>query len=578
MFALLTILALLVAACGGSTASPSASASAAAGKADYKACLSLDTGGPTDKNFNQSAYEGLQALEKEGFKTAYTTAVDDSSYAPNIQQLIDQGCNTVIAVGYNQGTALVAAVKDVANAKIAFGWVDSTWDETTNGKTPANFTGLDFQIDEASMLAAYLAAGISKTHVIATYGGAPYPGVTRFMDGWVAGAHYYAKTKGVATTVLGWTPGVGGKAGSGTFNPSSSPFNDVVFGKTTAEGFVGQKADVVHAVAGTTGIRFPSHSQDAASFPYEFDVPMFFHDRQFDPQGVDFFPLACLDGAIGDKLTVNGTIQPLFKVQPRKYRIRMYNGGPSRFYWWWMRQGAAGSTYLPMTVIANCGNLLPRAVDVTSFKQGVAERFDLIIDFSKFKAGTEIFMTNRAEQDNGRGPTGKLLATGNDALKFIVEAARPGLTDASTKIVNGTPLRPLPDPVVVTAATKTKEWVWGRGNGGWVSNGVTFDRFNAPYEVKEGTGEVWIHKNGGGSWSHPLHVHYEEGRILNYNGAAQPDPTAPTQTGRKDVYRIDPSATITTAMRFRDYKGIYPMHCHNVVHEDHGMMAMWKIV
>ena len=330
---------------------------------------------------------------------------------------------------------------------------------------------------------------------------------------------------------------------------------------------------------GTTGVRFPSHSQDAASFPYEFDVPMFFHDRQFDPQGVDFFPLACFDGAIGDKLTVNGTIQPYFKVQPRRYRIRMYNGGPTRFYWWWMRQGAAGSsTYLPMTVIANDGNLLPRAVDVQSFKQGVAERFDLIIDFSKFKPGTEIYMTNRAEQTNGRGPSGKLLTTGEDALKFIVEAARPGLTDNSTRIVNGMALRPLPDPVVVTAATKTKEWVWGRGNGAWVSNGVTFDRYAPPYEVKEGTGEVWIHKNGGGSWSHPLHVHYEEGRILNYNGAAQPDPTAPTQTGRKDVYRIDPSATITTAMRFRDYKGIYPMHCHNVVHEDHGMMAMWKIV
>ena len=281
MFALLTILALLVAACGGSTASPSASASAAAGKADYKACLSLDTGGPTDKNFNQSAYEGLQALEKEGFKTAYTTAVDDSSYAPNIQQLIDQGCNTVIAVGYNQGTALVAAVKDVANAKIAFGWVDSTWDETTNGKTPANFTGLDFQIDEASMLAAYLAAGISKTHVIATYGGAPYPGVTRFMDGWVAGAHYYAKTKGVATTVLGWTPGVGGKAGSGTFNPSSSPFNDVVFGKTTAEGFVGQKADVVHAVAGTTGNGSYQYMMDKGLYSVGVDLDQCVSEPEF---------------------------------------------------------------------------------------------------------------------------------------------------------------------------------------------------------------------------------------------------------------------------------------------------------
>ena len=330
-------------------------------------------------------------------------------------------------------------------------------------------------------------------------------------------------------------------------------------------------------VVGTTGIRFPSHSQDAASFPYEFDVPMFFHDRQFDPQGVDFFPLACQDGAMGDKLTVNGTIQPYFKVQPRKYRVRMYNGGPTRFYWWWMRQGAAGSTYLPMTCIANDGNLLPRAVDVTNFKQGVGERFDLIIDFSKFKPGTEIFMTNRAEQTNGRGPSGKLLTTGQDALKFIVEAARPGLTDASTKIVNGMALRPLPAAVVVTTAKK-KEWVWGRGNGVWNASGVVFDRYAAPYEVKEGSSEIWVHKNGGGSWSHPIHPHYEEGRILSYNGAAQPDPTAPLQTGRKDVYRLDPSSTITTAMRFRDYKGIYPMHCHNVVHEDHGMMAMWKIV
>ncbi len=330
-------------------------------------------------------------------------------------------------------------------------------------------------------------------------------------------------------------------------------------------------------VVGTTGIRFPSHSQDAASYPYEFDVPMLVHDRQFDPRGVDFFPLVCLDGAIGDKLTVNGTIQPFMKVQPRQYRIRLYNGGPSRFYWWWMRQGAAGSTYLPMTVIANDGNLLPRAVDVTNFKQSVGERFDLIIDFSKFKPGTEIFITNRAEQTGGRGPSGKLLTSGKDALKFIVEAARPGLTDASTRIVKGMALRPLPALPALTAI-KRKEWVWGRGNGAWNANGALFDRYAAPYEVKEGTAEVWVHKNGGGSWSHPIHPHYEEGRILSNNGAAQPDPTKPLEGGRKDVYRLDPSATMTTAMRFRDYKGIYPMHCHNVVHEDHGMMAMWKIV
>jgi basic membrane protein A len=131
------------------------------------------------------------------------------------------------------------------------------------------------------MLAAYLAAGISKTHVIATYGGAPYPGVTRFMDGWVAGAHYYAKTKGVATTVLGWTPGVGGKAGSGTFNPSSSPFNDVVFGKTTAEGFVGQKADVVHAVAGTTGNGTYQYMMDKGLYSVGVDLDQCVSEPEF---------------------------------------------------------------------------------------------------------------------------------------------------------------------------------------------------------------------------------------------------------------------------------------------------------
>jgi len=245
MFALLTVLALLAAACGGSTASPSASADA--GKANYLACLSLDTGGRTDKNFNQSAYEGLQALAAEGFKTADTTAVDPTSYVPNIQQLIDKGCNTVIAVGYNQGEALKAAVLDPANKDISFGWVDSTW-TLDDGTIPANFTGIDFQIDEASMLASYLAAGISKTHVTAVYGGQPYPGVTRFMDGWVAGANYYSQKKGVKTTVLGWDP----VAKTGVFNEATNPFGDIVFGKTQAESFLGSNADVVHPVAGTT--------------------------------------------------------------------------------------------------------------------------------------------------------------------------------------------------------------------------------------------------------------------------------------------------------------------------------------
>ncbi len=133
---------------------------------------------------------------------------------------------------------------------------------------------------------------------------------------------------------------------------------------------------------------------------YEFDVGLVFHDRMFDPDGIDFFPLACFDGAIGDKMTVNGKIQPFFPVKRRKYRFRMLNMGPSRSYLWFLNNGQ------PFTIIANDGNLLPAPVRVSSFKQTVAERFDIILDFSKYTPGTDIIMVNRAEQRSGRGPTG----------------------------------------------------------------------------------------------------------------------------------------------------------------------------
>ena len=71
-----------------------------------------------------------------------------------------------------------------------------------------------------------------------------------------------------------------------------------------------------------------------------------------------------------------------------------------------------------------------------------------------------------------------------------------------------------------------------------------------------------------------MHIHYEEHRYLSINRAAP----APIEAGRKDVIHLEANMQTELYMRFRDYKGIYPMHCHNVVHEDHAMMVMWKIV
>jgi FtsP/CotA-like multicopper oxidase with cupredoxin domain len=294
---------------------------------------------------------------------------------------------------------------------------------------------------------------------------------------------------------------------------------------------------------------------------YEFDVGLVFHDRQFDPNGVDFFPLTCFDGAIGDKMTVNGKIQPYMPVKRRKYRFRFLNMGPSRSYDWFLGNGA------PFVVIANDGNLLPAPVVVKNFKQTVAERFDVILDFSQYAPGTEIILINRAEQISGRGPTNNLTSPGFQVLKWIVTS--DAVVDNSRIPAK---LRPLPD--IKQPVAKSRVWKFERSGGEWVVNGQPYNRGVISATIPEGSAERWTIINGGGSWQHPVHIHYEEHRVLSYN--RKPPPAI--EGGRKDVIRLDANATVDIYQRFRDYKGIYPMHCHNVVHEDHAMMVMFKII
>jgi basic membrane protein A len=101
------------------------------------------------------------------------------------------------------------------------------------------------------MLAGYLAATISESKKLGAFGGQPFAGVTRFMDGWLAGANYYAEETGTAVDVLGGWDAVGQTGG--TFAPSDNPWGNKEFGKTAAEQFMSQGADVVHPVAGQTG-------------------------------------------------------------------------------------------------------------------------------------------------------------------------------------------------------------------------------------------------------------------------------------------------------------------------------------
>ena len=313
----------------------------------------------------------------------------------------------------------------------------------------------------------------------------------------------------------------------------------------------------------TTGFHLPS-------FP-EFDIPMVLADKVFDQDGSLFFDLFNLDGILGDRYLVNGAIQPFLQVHPRRYRFRWLNTGPSRFHELFLTDLDNPDSINPFWAIANDGNLLPNPFLVESVKIGVAERMDVIIDFSQY-AGSSIYLENRMEQFDGRGPTGKTLPAGirkNLLLRFDV--VLPQVADKSADPATLT-MYELPDTDTEPSVTRT--FKLDRLNGQWSVNGSFMDCDTTRFKVRQDSAEVWLLTNFSGSWQHPIHIHLEEHQILSRDRQLSP---SPIETCRKDVVRLQPNERCELFFRFRDFHGFYPMHCHNVVHEDHAMMLRWEV-
>lgn len=212
--------------------------------ADFKACMVSDAGGFDDKSFNETAYAGLMMAKDElGIETAEVESNADSEYAPNVQSLIDANCNIIITVGFLLANATEAAAKQ--NPDVDFAIVDfSSFEGVDNAK------GLEFNTAESSFLAGYLAAGMSNTGVVGTFGGAKIPTVTIFMDGYAQGVAHYNEVKGADVQVIGWNA----DTQDGQFVPGDDPFGNIDGGKNTADTLIAQGADVIMPVAGPAGL------------------------------------------------------------------------------------------------------------------------------------------------------------------------------------------------------------------------------------------------------------------------------------------------------------------------------------
>jgi FtsP/CotA-like multicopper oxidase with cupredoxin domain len=414
-------------------------------------------------------------------------------------------------------------------------------------------------------------------------------------------------------------------------------------------------------------LRFPSGTALAWG-NRDYDVNLLVADKAWDREGQLMFNIFNLDGFVGDELLTNWQYHPYFDVRARSYRFRILNGAVSRYIAIALVQQVNGSNgeipgtpgsevsynRVPFHMIANDGNIMEHAVpfdgtmdldgdgDLLEHKghlptQAIAERYDIIVDFSKYgiKPGDKLYFVNSLEHSSGKVAGKKI-----PLESILSEQYKPQMVDDDNdgvpdRWIGGDPavgkflelrvqayagvdlsmnpadfiagkmsMIPLSinrdDPAdqsllakarhrtftfARSAATDAAPWSVKTDGGG----GLTADvrRISAAPQLStgptqagfsgEGTLEIWHLVNGGG-WSHPVHIHFEEGVILRRAGLAPPEWE---KWARKDVYRIGPEDeggnSVEVATRFREFAGTFVEHCHNTQHEDHAMLLRWDV-
>ena len=255
--------ALLAAACGSSTAGSTSSTTPPAGSAassKFLGCMVTDTGGIDDKSFNQSSWAGMQAAAATNpskIQVTYLPSTTTADYASNISTFIQKKCGIIVTVGFLMADATEAAAK--ANPTQKFAIVDCSYASAClSGTKETNIDQLVFNTVQDGFLGGYLAAGMSKTHVVATYGGENFGTVTIYEDGFWDGVQYYNTQHHTNVKVLGWDE----KTQKGNFIGN---FTNLSAGQSLTNTFIGDNADIIFPVAGGVGLGTAKAVQTADS-------------------------------------------------------------------------------------------------------------------------------------------------------------------------------------------------------------------------------------------------------------------------------------------------------------------------
>ncbi len=219
-----------------------------------------------------------------------------------------------------------------------------------------------------------------------------------------------------------------------------------------------------------------------------YDVPLLLKDMIFRADGTVVYDDQGEKGVMGDVITVNGVAWPRMEVANRKYRFRLLNCSVSRSYELALSNGGK------LTMIGTDAGLTGAPVDVANFRVGPAERYEFVIDFSKYPVGTKIVLRNLQPPNNDNYDGTEVV------MRFDVVRKEADNSSVPAK------LRDYP-VLAESSAVRTREFRYERTNGLWVINGKTWDvnRFDANPQL--GDTEIWRLYNNAGGWFHPIHLH-----------------------------------------------------------------------
>ncbi|MFD0274411.1 multicopper oxidase family protein [Kitasatospora sp. NPDC127111] len=302
--------------------------------------------------------------------------------------------------------------------------------------------------------------------------------------------------------------------------------------------------------------------EDALPLPRgDRDLPLMLSDRAFEEDGSFRYPAVDPDlgvpgvtgdyvnGVLGDVILVNGAPWPRLAVDRARYRLRLLNASNARLYRLELDPQPSGGDALVQ--IGGDGGLLEAPVAHDAVEIAPAERFDVVVDFSRFEPGSSVRLMNRF----GSGRTTEVM---------LFDVSSRTVTDDSTVPERLSAFERLDRSAAV--ATRTFGFRRSRNSGGWTINQQPYQPGRVLARPALGTTEVWrfftdVH--------HPVHLHLDHFQVLSRN-RAEP---GPYDAGWKDTVDLRPAEAVEVLVRFTDYPGAYMLHCHNLEHEDMAMMA-----